>query len=332
MLLTEDGFWINNNGKVNFGTNAGGIWRDGSPPYFTGTTDLRDGSWHHIAVIRNGTTYQGFADGKQEFSVIDAGTTSNPLVDIGIGATSNSGEGIFDGNLDELRVIKGTALTADQIRQAYEYGLRSHQITIDFGATLQTSDLISNSTDYNFSVTATTSGLSATTSGLYLGDKIIIKENLGGTEYAAQGTVNAINTTTGAITVPSWDTGSTFPSGNGYSPNATVFKWQREYFDITGAATTTRDAITNLTLRPTNGAGGRAVWLDDFRYNTNYLTASSSSAITSGNNRYLQYRAIFSSTDTFVSPFLSAFSTLYTSLATMFPSLIGISGGGFLSF
>ena len=169
------------------------------------------------------------------------------------------------------RVIKGTALSADQIRQSYEYGLRSHQITIDFGATLQPSDLISNSTDYNFSITATTSGLSATTSGLYLGDKIIIKENLGGMEYSAQGTVNAINTTTGAITVPSWDTGSTFPAGNGYSPNATVFKWQREYFDITGAATTTRDAITNLTVRPTNGVEGRTVWLDDFRYNTNYL-------------------------------------------------------------
>ena len=54
---------------------------------------------------------------------------------------------------------------------------------------------------------------------------------------------------------PSWDTGSTFPSSNGYSPNATVFKWQREYFDITGAATTTSDAVTNLTMRPTNGAG-----------------------------------------------------------------------------
>ena len=94
------------------------------------------------------------------------------------------------GYIDEIRIIKGTALSADQIRQAYEYGLRSHQITIDFGATLQPSDLISNSTDYNFSITATTSGLSATTSGLYLGDKIIIKENLGGTEYAAQGTVN----------------------------------------------------------------------------------------------------------------------------------------------
>ena len=258
-------------------------------------------------------------------------TLNNSTTVFSIGQTTD-GSTLLNGYIDEFRIVKGTALTPDQIRQTYEYGLRSHQITIDFGATLQPSDLISNSTDYNFSLTATTSGLSATTSGLYLGDKIIVKENLGGTEYAAQGTVNAINTTTGAITVPSWDTGSTFPSGNGYSPNATVFKWQREYFDITGAATTTRDAITNLTIRPTNGAGGRTVWLDDFRYNTNYLTASSSSAITSGNNRYLQYRTILTSTDSFVSPFLSAFSTLYTALANSFPPIIGTSGGGFMAF
>ncbi|KKT20933.1 MAG: LamG domain protein jellyroll fold domain protein [Parcubacteria group bacterium GW2011_GWB1_43_8] len=286
--------------------------------------------WYHVALVRSGSVVTIYVNGVSQGTFTDIDMTNNGYA-LTIGA-ANNGVNPHNGNIDEYRIIKGTALTPDQIRQAYEYGLRSHPITIDFGATLQPSDLISNSTDYNFSLTATTSGLSATTSGIYLGDKIIIKENLGGTEYSAQGTVNAINTSTGAITVPSWDSGSTFPSGNGYSPNATVFKWQREYFDITGAATTTRDAITNLTLRPTNGAGGRTIYLDDFRYNTNYLTASSSSAITSSNNRYLQYRTIFTSTDTFVSPFLSAINTLYTALANSFPSLIGISGGGFLSF
>jgi len=303
----------------------------------SGATDLSlgtisTGQWYHIVAVRAGNTGKVYLNGQQVGSVDVTGQTINAAQTfVYLGSNTNSGEK-FNGFVDETRIIKGTALTPDQIRQAYEYGLRSHPITIDFGATLQTSDLISSATDYNFSLTATTSGLSATTSGLYLGDKIIIKENLGGTEYAAQGTVNAINASTGAITVPSWDSGSTFPSGNGYSPNATVFKWQREYFDITGAATTTRDAVTNLTLRPTNGAGGRTVYLDDFRYNTNYLTASSSSAITSSNNRYLQYRTIFTSTDTYVSPFLSVISTLYTSLANSFPSIIGISGGGFLSF
>ena len=291
---------------------------------------IKIGKWYHVAAVKDGSTTTIYLNS----APLASGTGTywnNATTFLRIGGRAVA-EGDFNGLLDELRIIKGTALTADQIRQAYEYGLRSHPITIDFGATLQTSDLISSATDYNFSLTATTSGLSATTSGLYLGDKIIIKENLGGTEYTAQGTVNAINTSTGAITVPSWDSGSTFPSGNGYSPNATVFKWQREYFDLTGSLSTHRDAVTNLTLRPTNGASGRTIYLDDFRYNTNYLTASSSSAITSSNNRYLQYRTIFTSTDTYVSPFLSVISTLYTSLANSFPSIIGISGGGFLSF
>ncbi|PJE73956.1 MAG: hypothetical protein COV02_00310, partial [Candidatus Terrybacteria bacterium CG10_big_fil_rev_8_21_14_0_10_41_10] len=138
-------------------------------------------------------------------------------------------------------------------------------------------------------------------------------------------------TTTGAITVPLWDTGSSFPSG-GFTQYATVFKWQREYFDLTGSLSTHRDAITNLTIRPTNGAEGRTIYLDDFRYNTNYLTTPSSSAITSSNNRYLQYRAIFTSWDNFVSPFLTSISNAYTSLTNMFAPGVGVSSDGFLMF
>ena len=41
----------------------------------------------------------------------------------------------------------------------------------------------------------------------------------------------ALMSSTGAITVQAWDSGSTFPT-SGYTVGATVFKWQREYFDI----------------------------------------------------------------------------------------------------
>ncbi|MDZ4209714.1 MAG: LamG domain-containing protein, partial [Candidatus Curtissbacteria bacterium] len=287
--------------------------------------------WYHVAITRSGNTWSHFVNGKQIGGTSNSQNISNKTNSFNIGNEPTNPSNNFNGYIDEFRVIKGTALTPDQIRQAYEYGLRSHPITIDFGATLQPSDLISSATDYNFSLTATTSGLSATTSGLYLGDKIIIKENLGGTEYSAQGTVNAINTATGAITVPLWDSGSSFPSG-GFTDHATVFKWQREYFDITGSLSTHRDAVTNLTIRPTNGAGGRTVYLDDFRYNTNYLTASSSSAITSSNGRYLQYRAIFSSWDPLVSQFLTSISNAYTSLTNMCAPGVGISSDGFLIF
>ncbi|KKU76519.1 MAG: Flagellin and related hook-associated protein, partial [Parcubacteria group bacterium GW2011_GWA2_47_64] len=190
---------------------------DGGPTLWTAWTPALN-TWYHMALVRSGLTLTWYINGVSIGSPTntDLNNDSNSLV---AGAYQTNGTGSLNGWLDELRILKGVALTPDQIRQAYEYGLRSHPITIDFGATLQPSDLISSATDYSFSLTATTSGLSATTSGLYLGDKIIIKENLGGTEYAAQGTVNAINTSTGAITVPSWDSGSTFPSGNGYSPH-----------------------------------------------------------------------------------------------------------------
>jgi hypothetical protein len=38
---------------------------------------------------------------------------------------------------------------------------------------------------------------------------------------------NSVNVSTGALTVASWESYSTFPPA-GYSVNATVFKWQKE--------------------------------------------------------------------------------------------------------
>ena len=117
------------------------------------------GVWYHIALLRSVNNYTTYINGVAIGTTVDPDTMGNynSLFEVGAVGPGNSP---LAGNLDELRIIKGTALTADQIRQAYEYGLRAHPITIDFGATLQPSDLISNSTDYNFSITATTSGLS----------------------------------------------------------------------------------------------------------------------------------------------------------------------------
>jgi hypothetical protein len=53
-----------------------------------GSTDMRDGQWHHIAMCRSGTTLRGFVDGVQEISTsysssIDWGHNTNGAV-IGI--------------------------------------------------------------------------------------------------------------------------------------------------------------------------------------------------------------------------------------------------------
>ena len=74
---------------------------------------------------------------------------------------------------------------------------------------------------------------------------------------------------------------------------------------MSGSLSSQRDAITNLTIRPTNGAEGRTIYLDDFRKAGDYLTAPASSTIESLANRYLQYRVIVTTSDPAVSPSLS---------------------------
>ncbi len=237
-------------------------------------------------------------------------TQSNIYIGRGYAATNS-----FEGILDEVRV-DNTIRTADEIRQAYEIGLRTHPIIIDFKAALDSGNLIADSNDTSFTIDETDYGASAMANHLFKGDKIIIKENVSGTEYIAQGTVNAVNSTTGAVTIASWDSGSTFPS-SGYTANATVLKWQREWFDPTGSLATHRDAITTLSLRLVDSFQGANIWLDDFRSAGPYLTDSTSSTITSSPEYpYFQYRVVFSSADADVSPSLSSATLTYTNLIT----------------
>ncbi|OGG23925.1 hypothetical protein A3A79_01855 [Candidatus Gottesmanbacteria bacterium RIFCSPLOWO2_01_FULL_43_11b] len=184
-------------------------------------------------------------------------------------------------------------------------------MTIDFGAKLDSGDDLS---DLSFTIDATYYGLNSKGSNLYKGDKIIVRENVDGTEYISQGTVTAVTASTGAVTVAAWDSGSTVPSG-GFTVNASVFKWQREYFDPTGSLSTHRDAITNLTFRLTDGAEGRTIWLDDLKSSGGYLTTPEGSTIASSlDNQYFQYRIVEMTNDTAVSASLTSLTGGYGSL------------------
>lgn len=269
------------------------------------------GKWYHLAVVRNGNTIylyvNGVLSGSLAFNV-----DVQPAANLYLGSSQHTTGQVINAIMDEVR-ISNTARTADEIRQAYEVGARTHNITIDFKAALNSGNLITNTSDLSFNIDSTAYGASAMGSNLYLGDKIIVKENYDGTEYVAQGTVNAVTASSGAVTVTAWDSGSTVPSG-GFTTGATVFKWQREYFDITGSLSTHRNATTNLTLRVTDGSQGSNIWLDDFRSSTGYLNNPFGSTITSSLlNRYFQYRVVNTSSDTAVSPSFTSLTLDYTS-------------------
>jgi hypothetical protein len=274
---------------TSYGTDGHISWWNTTNGWIDTGVSLSLNSWNHLVVTRTSGTVKLYLNGTL-ISSTNNWTGSIDGTNLIIGGWSTS-YAYFTGIIDEVRV-SNVARTADEIRQAYEIGARTHDITIDFKAKLNSDNLITNSSDYSFIIDETPYGSGTMASHLFLGDKIIIKENIGGTEFIAQGTVNSVINSTGSVTVSSWDSASTFPS-SGFTISATVFKWQQEYFDITQSLSTQRDAVTRLSYRLTDGAQGANIWLDDIKSSTGYLNNSVGSTIVSSTlNRYFQYRVI----------------------------------------
>ncbi|RJQ19718.1 LamG domain-containing protein, partial [Candidatus Woesearchaeota archaeon] len=93
-----------------------------SAGFAEGTTNVRDGTWHHIAGVRNGTAFYIYVDGNQEFGghaqvFGDISSTSNTLIGRTPSLNDNANRR-FSGTLDEFLVFD-RALTPQQIRQLY---------------------------------------------------------------------------------------------------------------------------------------------------------------------------------------------------------------------
>ena len=270
------------------------------------STPLTAGIWQHVAATWDGSIIKLFINGVQDYATLPfTGPLFQASTTMDIGRVSGSNNQMFNGLLDEVRV-SSVARTPSEIRQAYEISRRTHPITIDFVNSLNASDLIAASSDLSFAVNDATS--------LYLGDKVIIKEQLEGVQFVAQATVNTKVGNT--ITVASWDTGSTFPS-SGYSTNATVIKWQKEYFDLGGIASDQRNAVTKVTMKATSNIGAN-VWFDDLKtnlylndtapdsFNTQTGIGTYSVSIPQSRSQYFQYRAVLNSSDPNTSPSLNS--------------------------
>jgi hypothetical protein len=267
-----------------------------------------DGNWHYVALVadRSSNSASGiYIDGVNVpvthlSDVSTLGDITNTF-DAHIGSESD-GEYYFDGSLDEI-VVSNTARSATEIYESYNIGKRMLQPEIKFKADLQSSNLIANSGDTSFDISETAYGTTDDIENLDIGDKIIITEST----YKAQGTVDTVNTSTGAVTVNSWDSGSTFPSG-GYTTSANVFKWQKEYIytsQVDEEYLTSLDQITMIT------SGQANIWYDDVRAGEElaYLEQA----------QYIQYQPIFTKWDDnpYLDLYLSEVNIDYSSGPTM---------------
>ena len=82
-----------------------------------GTTDVNDGEWHHVAGVKDGTTYKIYVDGVEENSEVDAHSMSGSSSDMRLGNGIVTGN-YFDGEMDDVRIYN-RALSASEIAVLY---------------------------------------------------------------------------------------------------------------------------------------------------------------------------------------------------------------------
>lgn len=77
----------------------------------TSVSTVNDGNWHHISFLRDGNDFKLFIDGNLEDSFINSGALWNSGQLLRIGRYDGTSGSIYDytGQLDELRISKGTA-------------------------------------------------------------------------------------------------------------------------------------------------------------------------------------------------------------------------------
>lgn len=301
-----------NNGfrfKLNDGSGLLTLMDRGSTNYIYTSKPLRLNEWTHVVGTADASGLKIYINGVLDVAnttPYGTTTTTSPLY---IGTYGNLQ--YFTGDIDEVR-ISNKARSADEIRQAYEVGLRTHNIKVQFRAKLDPSNLVTGNSDKAFTVDATQKGLRNKGSNIHIGEKIIIREKNSSGEYLAQGIVNSANEDTGAITVNSWDNISTFPAG-GFTTKADVFKWQKEYLPIKGRTVNTHlDQSKLLTLRVSNKYDSNDIWIDNLSA-TEYPVPTYPQNISFTNSyRFFQYRGVLTTTNRNITPIVRQVQLDYT--------------------
>jgi hypothetical protein len=274
------------------------------------------GEWVHVTGVFKSSEYIRLYENGELVAETTSGVPSSIVYssnDLIIGRRSSQSQSEWDGMIDEVR-ISSKALSTVEIQAEYNRGDYTHDITVDFKADLQSANLISNSSDISFTISEQAYGATDPIENLSIGDKIIVKEVVSGTEYIAQGDVDTLTASTGAVTVDAWDSGSTFP-GSGFTTSATVFKWQMEEINISDFLTGGEVYLDDIAFKKVSDVEG-LLWVDDLTkataaYNpdTTYLEGV----------QYVQYEAIFTKWDDnpYLDLYLSEFTVDYSSGPTM---------------
>ena len=102
-------------GKSRFETDAN--------TFFESNSNVNDGNWHQIAIVRNPITeqFEMFVDGSFETSMAATGAVSDgsSSIEVGVWGTESYDSGTYNGKIDQIRVYN-RALLASEVQELYQ--------------------------------------------------------------------------------------------------------------------------------------------------------------------------------------------------------------------
>ncbi len=91
------------------------FWRNGpaNGPFTMSATSIRDGDWHHLAVVRTGSTVEAFLDCVSIYTYSGIGTLATTRMSVGNWSTTIDLSSSWQGQIDEVRVWNQPKTLAD---------------------------------------------------------------------------------------------------------------------------------------------------------------------------------------------------------------------------
>ncbi len=87
-----------------------------SPKDLTGSVNVNDGQWHHVAGVYDGTQKRLYVDGNLDVSENSTGNINNSSYNVNIGENAEATGRYWDGLIDDVRVYN-RALTQEEIQK-----------------------------------------------------------------------------------------------------------------------------------------------------------------------------------------------------------------------
>jgi hypothetical protein len=224
------GFWGLQMNKDSSGTI---VWEDRGNTRITATnTNCYNDQWHHLALTREGTSVKLFLDGTQigstaTYSYTYAGTSV-------VFGSRRFGSGVWNGNMSNLRIIKGTALYTSNFTPP------TKQLTAITNTVLLTcqGNTIADASSGGHTLTANG------TAAANLGFPASAFEFDGTNDYVDIGASSDFNFGTGNFTIEGWVNSSTFSTDNG--------AWRR-FFKLDGPSVYNATGQLEFMVENTNG-------------------------------------------------------------------------------